>query len=220
MSATLLYICRDVKRNLYNCKFQAGLRINRRRIASCPRPSGRPADLFGAKFDMLLYDLTSTGFECDVPEDEQDPRRFGYSRDQRSDCVQVIVALVVTPEGLPPEGEVYVLAESGARTDKERAMRRRKLKIYWQRLHELQRQALTWDQRLEKLGGRPRPGRSRRGGSGENHRVRGRQAHLHRRPRQTADCAWARRPVSVSAAVARRETDRRFQNIPPVRKRR
>jgi hypothetical protein len=74
--------------------------------------------------------------------------------------VQVIVALVVTPEGLPPEGEVYVLAESGARTDKERAMRRRKLKIYWQRLHELQRQALTWDQRLEKLGAaRDRAGR-------------------------------------------------------------
>lgn len=61
----------------------------------------RWSDLFGAKFDVLLYDLTSTYFECDVPEDEKDPRRFGYSRDKRSDCVQVIVALVVTPEGLP-----------------------------------------------------------------------------------------------------------------------
>ncbi len=58
-------------------------------------------DLFGAKFDVLLYDLTSTYFECDVPADPADPRRFGHSRDKRSDCVQVIVALVVTPEGLP-----------------------------------------------------------------------------------------------------------------------
>jgi len=213
---------------------------------------GRWSDLFGAKFDVLLYDLTSTYFECDVPEEETDPRRFGYSRDQRSDCVQVIVALVVTPEGLPlayemfpgntadkttlrdmlqliqkrygsaeriwvmdrgipteavlaelrqseakvsylvgtpkgrltklekelaqkpwqevrpqlrvkllpQEGEVYVLAESGARTAKERAMRGRKLKTYWQRLHELQRQALTRDQLLEKLGAaRDRAGR-------------------------------------------------------------
>lgn len=62
---------------------------------------GRWADLFGVRYEVLLYDLTSTYFECDVPEDPKDPRRFGYSRDRRSDCVQVIVALVVTPEGLP-----------------------------------------------------------------------------------------------------------------------
>ena len=62
---------------------------------------------------------------------------------------------------LPQEGEVYVLAESGARTDKERAMRRRKLRALWQRLHELQRQDLTRDQRLEKLGAaRDRAGRA------------------------------------------------------------
>lgn len=61
----------------------------------------RWADLFGAHYEVLLYDLTSTYFECDVPEDPKDPRKFGYSRDRRSDCVQVIVALVVTPEGLP-----------------------------------------------------------------------------------------------------------------------
>ena len=67
----------------------------------------RWSDLFGAKFDVLLYDLTSTYFECDVPEDETDPRRFGYSRDKRSDCVQVIVALVVTPEGLPLAYEMF-----------------------------------------------------------------------------------------------------------------
>ena len=58
-------------------------------------------DLFAARYEILLYDLTSTYFECDAPEDETDPRRFGYSRDRRSDCVQVIIALVVTPEGLP-----------------------------------------------------------------------------------------------------------------------
>lgn len=213
---------------------------------------GRWSDLFGVKFDVLLYDLTSTYFECDVPADETDPRRFGYSRDRRSDCVQVIVALVVTPEGLPlayemfpgntadkttlrdmlkliqmrygsaeriwvmdrgipteavleelrqsdpkvgylvgtpkgrltklekelaqkpwqevrpqlrvkllaQDGEVYVLAESGARTEKERAMRRRQLKALWQRLGEIQQQDLTRDQRLEKLGAaRDRAGR-------------------------------------------------------------
>jgi transposase len=213
----------------------------------------RWSDLFGAKFDVLLYDLTSTYFECDVPTDETDPRRFGYSRDKRSDCVQVIVALVVTPEGLPlayemfpgntadkttlrqmlaliqkrygqaeriwvmdrgipteavltelrqsdskvsylvgtpkgrltklekelaekpwqevrpqlrvkllpQDGEVYVLAESGARAGKERGMRRRKLKALWQRLGEIQQQELTRDQRIEKLGGaRDRAGRA------------------------------------------------------------
>jgi transposase len=213
----------------------------------------RWSDLFGAKFDVLLYDLTRTYFECDVPQEETDPRRFGYSRDKRSDCVQVIVALVVTPEGLPlayemfpgntadkttlrgmlqliqkrygsaeriwvmdrgipteavlaelrqsdpkisylvgtpkgrltklekelaekpwqqvrgqlrvkllPQGgEVYVLAESGARIGKERGMRRRKLKALWQRLKEIQQQDLTRDQRIEKLGGtRDRAGRA------------------------------------------------------------
>lgn len=61
----------------------------------------RWSDLFGARYEVLLYDLTSTYFECDVPANESDPRRFGYSRDRRGDCVQVVVALVVTPEGLP-----------------------------------------------------------------------------------------------------------------------
>ncbi len=206
----------------------------------------RWSDLFGAKFDVLLYDLTSTYFECDVPEDENDPRRFGYSRDKRGDCVQVVVALVVTPEGLPLayemlpgntadkttlramlakirarfgaaeriwvmdrgvpteeilgelrsgdsgvrylvgtpkgrltrleaeltglpwrevhaklrvkllpcEGEVYVLAQSEARVDKERGMRRRALKKYWKRLGELTRlkHQPTRDDLLLKLG--------------------------------------------------------------------
>ena len=56
-------------------------------------------DMFNIEFDVLLYDLTSTYFECDPPENGK--RRFGYSRDKRSDCVQVVIALIVTPEGFP-----------------------------------------------------------------------------------------------------------------------
>jgi hypothetical protein len=63
-------------------------------------------DLFNASFDVLLYDLTSTYFESDPPLDEQDKRRHGYSRDHRPDCVQVVIALVVTPEGFPLAYEV------------------------------------------------------------------------------------------------------------------
>jgi transposase len=62
--------------------------------------------LFGAKFDVLLYDLTSTYFESSRPADPNDKRRYGYSRDKRSDCVQVVIALVVTPEGFPLAYEV------------------------------------------------------------------------------------------------------------------
>jgi len=61
--------------------------------------------LFNASYDVLLYDLTSTYFECDPPEEES-LRRFGYSRDKRSDCVQVVIALIVTPEGFPVACEV------------------------------------------------------------------------------------------------------------------
>ena len=63
-------------------------------------------DLFNASFDVLLYDLTSTYFESDPPLDEEDKRRHGYSRDHRPDCVQVVIALVVTPEGFPLAYEV------------------------------------------------------------------------------------------------------------------
>src|SRR5258707_5610681 len=66
----------------------------------------RWAALFGVKFDVLLYDLTSTYFESDPPFPEGDKRRFGYSRDKRPDCAQVIIALIVTPEGHPLAYEV------------------------------------------------------------------------------------------------------------------
>ena len=198
--------------------------------------------LFDVRFDVLLYDLTSTYFECDVPETGK--RKFGYSRDKRSDCVQVVIALIVTPDGFPlayevmpgntsdkttlagfikkieaqygkaqrtwvmdrgipteevlaemraaetpiyylvgtpkgrltklekeflklpweqvrdavevklldREGELFVLARSAGRVEKERSMRRRRLKKLFKRLHELQQQDLTRDQLLLKLG--------------------------------------------------------------------
>jgi transposase len=67
---------------------------------------GRWRDLFNVTFDVLLYDLTSTYFEANPPFDAEDKRRYGYSRDKRPDCVQVVIALVVTPEGLPLAYEV------------------------------------------------------------------------------------------------------------------
>jgi transposase len=201
-------------------------------------------DLFNARFEVLLYDLTSTYFESDPPFPEGDKRRHGYSRDKRSDCVQVVLALIVTPEGFPlayevlagntsdkttladflkkieeqygqaeriwvmdrgiptekvleqmrraqppvqylvgtPRGrlsqyeqrlaglpwqvaregvkvkllsedqELYVLAESHDRVNKERAMRRRQLKGLWQRLKKLQGMKLKRDALLKKLG--------------------------------------------------------------------
>jgi len=203
---------------------------------------GRWQDLFGVRFEVLLYDLTSTYFEADPPGHGK--RQFGYSRDKRFDCVQVVIALIVTPEGFPiayevmagntadnttlgdfldrieaqygqaeriwvmdrgipteavlarmraaetpirylvgtPKGrlsklekafltkpweqvreevevklleqgeELYVLARSARRCHKERAMRRRRLKKLWRRLHELQGQQLTRDELLLKLG--------------------------------------------------------------------
>ena len=64
-------------------------------------------DLFGANFDVLLYDLTSTYFEINASEvAEGDKRRHGYSRDKRPDCPQVVIALVVTTDGLPLAYEV------------------------------------------------------------------------------------------------------------------
>lgn len=68
-------------------------------------------ELFGTTFDILLYDITSTYFEGQAQGNPQAKR--GYSRDNRPDCVQVCIALVVTPEGLPLAYEVF----DGNRTD-------------------------------------------------------------------------------------------------------
>jgi transposase len=67
--------------------------------------AGRWQDLFGAKCDLLLYDLTSTYFEGQAGEVPL--AKHGYSRDQRSDARQLIVALVVTEEGFPLSYEVF-----------------------------------------------------------------------------------------------------------------
>ena len=61
-------------------------------------------DLFQAQFDVLLYDLTSTYIEGDG---EEIPKaKYGYSRDQRFDCKQVVIALVITPDSFPLAYEV------------------------------------------------------------------------------------------------------------------
>ena len=66
----------------------------------------RRQDLFGVKFEVLLDDLTGTYFESAPPFPEGDQRQYGYSRDQRPDCVLVVIALIVTPAGFPLAYEV------------------------------------------------------------------------------------------------------------------
>ena len=83
----------------------------------------RWATLFDARYEVLLYDLTSTYFESDPPFPPTDKRRFGYSRDKRPDCVQVVVAVVITPEGFPLAYEV--LAGNTADTTTLRGFLRR-----------------------------------------------------------------------------------------------
>jgi transposase len=90
------------KDTLYRCLD----RITKHRPALFRHLRARWEDLFGVKFEVLLYDLTSTYFESDPPFAEGDKRQYGYSRDKRSDCVQVVLALVVTPEGFPLAYEV------------------------------------------------------------------------------------------------------------------
>jgi transposase len=83
----------------------------------CRHLVARWRDLFNASFDVLLYDLTSTYFEinaADIPEG--DKRRHGYSRDKRPDCPQVVIALVVTPEGLPVAYEILPGNTSDSKT--------------------------------------------------------------------------------------------------------
>jgi transposase len=65
----------------------------------------RYQSLFGSRFEFLLYDVTSTFFEGQCERNPQAQR--GYSRDQRPDCKQVCIGMVVTPEGLPLAYEVF-----------------------------------------------------------------------------------------------------------------
>ena len=62
------------------------------------------SDLFHADFEVLLYDLTSTYFEGEMEHNPKAQR--GYSRDGRPDCLQVVIALVVTTDGFPLAYEV------------------------------------------------------------------------------------------------------------------
>jgi hypothetical protein len=68
--------------------------------------TARWRDLFNCTYEVLLYDLTSTYFESEPPENPTAKRRFGYSRDKRHDCVQLVIALIITPEGFPLAYEV------------------------------------------------------------------------------------------------------------------
>ncbi len=127
---------------------------------------GRWADLFSASFDVLLYDLTSTYFESDPPFPEGDKRRFGYSRDHRPDCVQVVVALVVTPEGFPVAYEVMPgntadCATLRAFLDKVEGLHGRARRVW------LMDRGIPTEETLEELPGDaprrgPHPGRVRR----------------------------------------------------------
>lgn len=66
---------------------------------------GRYSEWFGSKFDFLFYDITSTYFEGQCPHNEQ--AKHGYSRDNRPDCKQVCIGLVVNADGLPAGYEVF-----------------------------------------------------------------------------------------------------------------
>jgi hypothetical protein len=88
------------KDRLYRCLD----RILKHKAALFEHLRQRWQELFQARFDVLLYDLTSTYLEG---EGEEIPKaQHGYSRDHRFDCRQVVIALVVTPEGFPLAYEV------------------------------------------------------------------------------------------------------------------
>ena len=65
----------------------------------------RLGDLFDLKYDLLLYDITSTYFEGECAGNPLAKR--GYSRDKRPDCPQVCIGLVVTADGIPLGYEVF-----------------------------------------------------------------------------------------------------------------
>jgi transposase len=73
--------------------------------AICQHLLAKYRDWFGVRFEFLLYDVTSTFFEGQAERNTKAAR--GYSRDHRSDCKQVCIGVVVTPEGLPVGYEVF-----------------------------------------------------------------------------------------------------------------
>ena len=77
----------------------------------------RLGDLFDLKYDLLLYDITSTYFEGECLGNPMAQR--GYSRDSRGDCLQVCIGLIVTPEGIPLGHEVFEGNRSDSTTVQE-----------------------------------------------------------------------------------------------------
>ena len=80
-------------------------RLGKHKDRLCEHLMQRYRDWFGVRFEFLLYDVTSTYFEGQALGNTKAAR--GYSRDQRSDCKQVCIGLVCTPEGLPLNYEVF-----------------------------------------------------------------------------------------------------------------
>ncbi len=85
--------------------------LGRQKEKLCAHLIERYRDWFGVRMEFLLYDVTSTFFEGQADRNPKAAR--GYSRDRRSDCKQVCIGLVCTPEGLPLSYEVF----SGNRAD-------------------------------------------------------------------------------------------------------
>lgn len=88
------------KNRLYECLDH----LDAHRAALFTHLQARWKDLFGATYDLLLYDLTSTYFEGQM--DQAPKAKHGYSRDKRPDCRQVVIAVVLSPEGFPLAYEI------------------------------------------------------------------------------------------------------------------
>lgn len=88
------------KNRLYDCLDI----IDTHRAALFTHLQSRWKDLFGATYDLLLYDLTSSYFEGEMAGAPK--ARHGHSRDKRSDCRQIVLAVVLTPEGFPLAYEI------------------------------------------------------------------------------------------------------------------
>jgi transposase len=101
------------KNRLYECLDQ----VLEHRAALFTHLQGRWRDLFGAKYDLLLYDLTSTYFEGQMGLAPK--AKHGHSRDRRGDCKQVVIAVVMTREGFPLAYEVMAGNTSDRTTLKE-----------------------------------------------------------------------------------------------------
>jgi len=94
------------KKEIYDNRLYRGLdKLIEQKEKFQQRMKERLGELFEIKYDILLYDVTSTYFEGKAEENKKAER--GYSRDQRPDCKQVCIGLVVTKEGMPLGYEVF-----------------------------------------------------------------------------------------------------------------